>query len=129
MIAARNGEPILIKPITYFVALYIALSCWALASLWRHNPGLIRGIMWSGIIIALPLLGALFYAGLFSPPPPLPPNERVGVHRYVAMGGQRIMNDDHGVESSGFTAPWFKRKERKAVRDSGGRGKREEGEE
>ena len=67
MIVANNGEPILINPITYLIALYAALSCWALASLWRHKPGLVLGVMWSGVIIALPFLGALFYAGLFSP--------------------------------------------------------------
>ena len=105
-VISGSEDAILLRPVSYFVILYTISSGWAIRSLWRQKPTLIRGILWS-VIIAIPFLGPLFYAAFYSPPTPLPPNQRQGVHPYVALGGERIIDDEHGVEPKARTEPWF----------------------
>ena len=80
MVINGSEDAISLRPISYFVILYAIFSGWAIISLWHQKPTFSRGALWS-VIIAIPFLGPLFYAGFYSPPPHYhPASDRVSTH-------------------------------------------------
>ncbi|MBI3802851.1 MAG: PLDc N-terminal domain-containing protein [Nitrospirae bacterium] len=66
------------------VSLLVSLGC--SFYLWRAARNVSEKLFWT-IIIFVPILGPVFFAGFFNPPPMQPPKLRAGENRYPSSGG------------------------------------------
>ena len=62
-----------IAAVVLILSAVVAVFC--LQSLWRSGHSVSRRIVWT-LILFVPVLGPILYAGLFEPPPVKPKNEQ-----------------------------------------------------
>jgi hypothetical protein len=58
-------------------------------NLWRERASLLRRLVWTPVVL-VPVVGPIFYLGLFDVPPPLPAHLQLkrGTHKYPTLGGR-----------------------------------------
>ena len=77
------------------VAAWIVVSLILLIHMWRQPVSFGKRLLWTPIL-CIPVLGWYAYGGTFELPPPLPPDQRAH-YRGKGGGGNRIIDDAHGV--------------------------------
>jgi hypothetical protein len=60
----------------FFLIALEVVNVLTLVSLWRRPTSLTRKLLWS-LVVLLPVVGPIFYGGLFEVPPRMPESEQL----------------------------------------------------
>ena len=68
-----------------------AIALWCVVNLWHSRVSMIRKIVWT-LILLVPVVGPVFYGGMFEPPSVQPEGLIAGLVWSVCLVGLRMRN-------------------------------------